>query len=105
MLVACCLAAMALFADNYNLTFSGDSPEAAFAAIKKATGYEFVYNKGILSGSARRSITGSYHDMDLWQILNHVVGEQLGLSYEIVDKSIILSKQTVRKTSSSKITG
>lgn len=55
---------MALFADNYNLTFSGDSPEAAFAAIKKATGYEFVYNKGILSGSAGRSITGSYHDMD-----------------------------------------
>ncbi len=105
MLVACCLAPMALFADNYNLTFSGDSPEAAFAAIKKATGYEFVYNKGILSGSAGRSITGSYHDMDLRQILNHVVGEQLGLSYEIVDKSIILSKQTVRKTSSSKITG
>lgn len=96
---------MALFADNYNLTFSGDSPEAAFAAIKKATGYEFVYNKGILSGSAGRSITGSYHDMELKEILNHVVGEQLGLSYEIVDKSIILSKQTARKTSSSKISG
>lgn len=105
LLVACCLAPMALFADNYNLTFSGDSPEAAFAAIKKATGYEFVYNKGILSGSAGRSITGSYHDMELKEILNHVVGEQLGLSYEIVDKSIILSKQTARKTSSSKISG
>lgn len=105
MLVACCLAPMALFADNYDLTFNGDSPEAAFAAIKKATGYEFVYNKGILTGSAGRSITGSYHDMDLRQILNHVVGEQLGLSYEIVDKSIILSKQTAQKTSSSKITG
>lgn len=105
LLVACCLVPMALFADNYNLTFSGDSPEAVFAAIKKATGYEFVYNKGILTGSAGRSITGSYHDMELKEILNHVVGEQLGLSYEIVDKSIILSKQTAWKTSSSKISG
>lgn len=95
----------ALFAANYDLTFNGDSPEAAFEAIKKATGYEFVYNKGILSGSAGRSITGSYHDMDLRQILNHVVGEQLGLGYEIVDKSIVLSKQVGQKASKAKISG
>ncbi|MDE5988712.1 MAG: SusC/RagA family TonB-linked outer membrane protein [Duncaniella sp.] len=95
----------ALFAANYDLTFNGDSPEAAFEAIKKATGYEFVYNKGILSGSAGRSITGSYHDMDLRQILNHVVGEQLGLGYEIVDKSIILSKQVGQKASKVKVSG
>ena len=95
----------ALFAANYDLTFNGESPEAAFEAIKKATGYEFVYNKGILTGSSGRSFTGSYHDMDLRQILNHVVGEQLGLGYEIVDKSIILSKQVGQKASKVKVSG
>ena len=105
LLVAWCLLPAALFARNYNLTFNGETPEAAFDAIKKATGYEFVYNKGILSGSAGRSITGTYHDMDLRQILNHVVNEQLGLGYEIVDKSIVLSKLTVRKASSARISG
>lgn len=105
LLVAWLLVPMALSARNYDLTFNGDAPETAFDIIKKATGYEFVYNKGILNEIAGRSVTGSYHDMDLNQILDHVVGEQMGLGYEIVDKSIVLSKQTARKSVGSKITG
>lgn len=104
-IVAWLLVPLAMFARNYNLDFNGDSPEAAFQIIKNATGYEFVYNKSILGDVAQRSITGSCHDMDIDQILDYVVGEQLGLGYEIVDQSIVLSKQPASKATGSLITG
>ena len=105
LLVALMCVPVTLLASNYDLTFNGDSPEAAFQIIKKATGYEFVYNKGILNDIAGRSVTGSYHDMDLNAILTHVINEQMGLGYEIIDKSIVLSKQRAAKTNGSRITG
>ena len=105
LLVAWVCLPMALLARNYDMTFNGDSPEAVFQIIKKATGYEFVYNKGILNDVAGRSVTGSYHDMDLDRILTHVINEQMGLGYEIVDKSIVLSKQPAVKSTGARITG
>ncbi|MDE5636000.1 MAG: SusC/RagA family TonB-linked outer membrane protein, partial [Muribaculaceae bacterium] len=104
-IVAWLLVPLAMLARNYNLDFNGDSPEAAFQIIRNATGYEFVYNKSILGDVAQRSITGSCHDMDINQILDYVVGEQLGLGYEIVDQSIVLSKQPAQKAAGSLITG
>ncbi|MDE5826044.1 MAG: TonB-dependent receptor plug domain-containing protein, partial [Duncaniella sp.] len=105
LLVAWVCLPMALLARNYDMTFNGDSPEAVFQIIKKATGYEFVYNKGILNDVAGRSVTGSYNDMDLDRILTHVINEQMGLGYEIVDKSIVLSKQPAVKSTGARITG
>lgn len=105
LLVAWILIPMALMARNYDMTFNGDSPQEAFKVIKEATGYEFVYNKNILSGIAGRSVTGTYRDMALDAILNQIVGNQLGLDYEIVDQSIILSKRTEKAASRSQITG
>ena len=105
LLVAWMLIPMALLARNYDMTFNGDSPQEAFKVIKEATGYEFVYNKNILSGIAGRSVTGSYHDMALDAILSQVVGDQLGLDYEIVDQSIVLSKPAAKQTSRAQITG
>lgn len=105
LLVAWMLIPMALLARNYDMTFNGDSPQEAFKVIKEATGYEFVYNKSILSGIAGRSVTGSYHDMALDAILSQVVGDQLGLDYEIVDQSIVLSKPAAKQTSRAHITG
>ena len=101
LLVAWLFLPVAMFARGYDMTFNGDSPETAFGIIKKATGYEFVYNKGTLGGVNGRTVTGSYSDMELRQILDHVIIEQLGLGYEIVDKSIILSKQAPRKAPAS----
>lgn len=106
LLVAWLFVPLTMMAVNYTLTFNGETPEEAFQSIKKVTGYEFVYNKNILSGISGRSVTGSFHDRELGQILDNVVSEQLGLSYEIVDKSIILSRPvTTRKTAGSGITG
>lgn len=106
LLVAWLFVPVAMMAVNYTLSFNGETPEEAFQSIKKVTGYEFVYNKNILSGISGRSVTGSFHDRELGQILDNVVSEQLGLSYEIVDKSIILSRPaTTRKSAGSGITG
>lgn len=92
LIVAVTLMPMALLARNYDMTFTDEKPEAALQIIKKATGYEFVYNKGILSGLDNRTVTGDFHDMSLEQILNRVVTLQLGLDFELVDKTIVLSK-------------
>lgn len=105
LLVAWLLVPMALLARNYDLTFNGDTPEEALSLIRKATGYEFVYKKDILKSVVGRTITGHYRDMELTQILDHVVNEQMGLGYEIVDKSIVLTKQAPRKASAARITG
>ena len=105
MLVAWLCLPLTLAARNYDMTFSGDSPEAVFQTIRKATGYEFVYNKGILNEMSGRSISGSYKDMDLDGILHNVINEQMGLAYEIVDKSIVLSRQPATKTTGQRITG
>ena len=104
LLVAWMLIPMALMARNYDMTFNGDSPQEAFKVIKEATGYEFVYNKNILSGIAGRSVTGTFTDMALDAILSQVVGHQLGLDYEIVDQSIVLSKPAAKQTSRAHIT-
>lgn len=79
-------------ARNYDIAFRGDSPESALSAIKKTTGYEFVYNKGVMSGLENITVTGTFNDMSIEQILNRVITMQLGLDYEIVDKTIVLSK-------------
>lgn len=92
LMIAAILAPLAMFARNYDVSFNGDTPEAALQAIRKATGYEFVYNKSVLSGINKVSIGGTYTNMSLEQILNRVVTLQMGLDYEIVDKTIVLSQ-------------
>ena len=104
-MVAIMLMPSALLARNYDMTFDGDKPETALQTIKKATGYEFVYNKGILSGLENRTVTGEFKDMTLEQILNRVITLQLGLDFEVVDKTIVLSKATDLRYYKSQIAG
>ena len=84
LIVALVLAPLAILARNYDVSVTDASPETALQAIKKATGYEFVYNKGVLAGLDNRKVSGSFHDMSLEQILNRIVNLQLGLDFEIV---------------------
>lgn len=105
LMVAIMLMPSALLARNYDMTFDGDKPETALQTIKKATGYEFVYNKGILSGLENRTVTGEFKDMTLEQILNRVVTLQLGLDFEVVDKTIVLSKATDLRYYKSQVMG
>ena len=92
-MIALLVVPMSLIARNYDVSITGASPEAALQIINKATGYEFVYNKSILAHAADRKISGDYKNMSLEQILDKVVVAQLGLDFEVVDKTVVLSKQ------------
>lgn len=105
LMIAVLLAPMALLARNYDVSFNGDTPEAALQAIRKATGYEFVYNKSVLSGINKVAIGGTYNNMSLEQILNRVVTLQMGLDYEIVDKTIVLSQPKEDRWYKTTVTG
>ena len=105
LIVALVLAPLAILARNYDVSVTDASPETALQAIKKATGYEFVYNKGVLAGLDNRKVSGSFHDMSLEQILNRIVNLQLGLDFEIVDKTIVLSKPAEYKFYKSQVSG
>lgn len=105
LLVALVLVPLAMFARNYDVSLEDVSPEVAFQTIKKATGYEFVYNKGVLNGLEKKKVTGNFNDMSLEQILNRVVMLQLGLDFEIVDKTIVISKSAGTKYFKSAISG
>lgn len=65
LVMALLLMPLALLARNYDMTFNNETPENAFQIIRKATGYEFVYNKGILSDLKKNVVDGIYHDMSL----------------------------------------
>lgn len=89
---------------NYDIAFSGETPEMALAALKQKTGYEFVYQKSLLNGIDRK-ISGSYTNISLNQLLDNVLTNQLGLSYEIVDKTVILSKNSKKTDKIKQISG
>lgn len=88
-------------AQNYSATFDNTSPETSIKILKKVTGYNFVYRKNLLKDN-KATVTGSYHDISLDQLLESTVAAQLGLAYKVVDKTVSLS---IADRSSGIITG
>lgn len=82
--------AAAFAAKTFNLNFKDTPIEQVISRLRKESGYDFVYQKDILSGNP--AISGKYTGMTLEQILNRVFVEELNISYDIVDKTVILSK-------------
>lgn len=67
-----------------------DTPvETALLELRKISGYDFVYQKELLKDFG--TVTCNYSEMSLPQILNRIFDEN-DISYQIVDKTIILSK-------------
>lgn len=67
-----------------------DTPvETALLELRKLSGYDFVYQKELLKDFG--PVTCNYSEMSLPQILNRIFDEN-NISYQIVDKTIILSK-------------
>ncbi|MDE6380745.1 MAG: DUF4974 domain-containing protein, partial [Muribaculaceae bacterium] len=73
---------------TYDVTFSDTPIEQVITDLRKRTGYDFVYQKDVLAGNP--AISGTFHNLTLQQILNRIFVEDLNVSYEIVDKTIIL---------------
>ncbi len=77
-------------ASTFDLTFRNTPIEKVITDLRKRTGYDFVYQKDVLAGNPH--VSGSFHNLTLQQILNRIFVEDLNVAYEIVDKTIILSK-------------
>ena len=67
---------------TYSATFSNATPASAIRILKKATGYDFVYEKVLITNNSA-TVTGSYRNTSLSELLDATVGQQLGLSYKI----------------------
>lgn len=89
-LFACFLIPMGIYAKNLTVHFKSTPIEVAMKEIKKQSGYEFVYKKGLIDPSEK--ITLTLTDATLQQVLNRIFNDDNGLQYEIVDKTILLSK-------------
>lgn len=77
-------------AKNYSVNYQKATFEQVIADLRKKTGYEFVYQKNVIKDAGE--ITCKLNDMSLEQILNRVILDAAELDYEIVDKTIVISK-------------
>lgn len=79
------------FSRDYSVTFSGDNVETALKILKKTTGYDFVYQKELIKNPSIK-IKGSYNNQSLDHILDDVICDQIGLSYQIVANTVVLKE-------------
>lgn len=97
LIAATVLFPFSIMARTYSATFSGNTPASAINVLKKATGYDFVYQKNLLK-ETEGQVVGNFTDVSLDQLLDYTVGMQLGLDYSIVDKTITLRKGSGKKS-------
>lgn len=103
MILAMVLIPFSALARNYSASFKGSDAQTTLEIITKATGYDFVYQSGLLD-SINGKVTGTYKNVALDELLNQTLYSQLGLNYKVIDKSISLSKAQ-RKAIKRKVTG
>jgi len=85
-----CVHFSVLAQNRYSASFRNASAEAAISILKKSTGYDFVYHKDLLKDNSR-TISGTFKNVTLDDLLEGTIGQQLGLTYRVVDKSVSLS--------------
>lgn len=80
----------AAMAQKYSVSYKMQSIEKVIADLRKKTGYGFVYQPEVVKNVS--AITATCRDTNLSQLLNQIICEQAGLNYEIVEKTIVLTK-------------
>ena len=89
-LIAAAVFSLSAAAAGLNLKFKATPIKEVMAEIKKQSGYEFVYKKGLVDSYEK--ITLNLKGVTLEQALNRIFNEENGLQYEIVGKNILLSQ-------------
>lgn len=84
------LAPVGLYAQKYSVAYKNTPIEQVITDLRKKTGYEFVYQKQIIQGAG--SVTATYKRMTLEQLLNRIICDEAELDYDIVGKTVVLSK-------------
>ena len=90
LMMVCLLLPSQLEAQEYNISYKKQTLEQVISDLRKKTGYEFVYQKQILMDTP--PITCTYHNVTLNQILDLIFYNAAEIDYEIIEKTVILSK-------------
>lgn len=79
----------AMVAASYNYSCKDKPIESVLKDLRKLTGYDFVYQKDVLTGTSAANC--NFKSMTLTQMLNRIFDEE-DIEYQIVDKTVVLSK-------------
>ena len=90
-LLAAIMVPLAALARNYDVSFKNVTPQAAIEQLMDITKCDFVYQKELLNNS-KQTINGIYKNMPLNELLDNIIIRQLGLSYRIVNNTVVISK-------------
>lgn len=85
------LTGMAQQAKTYSATFRNASPVIALQILKKSTGCDFVYQKELIQNN-KASVSGTFKNLPLDELLEATIDQQLGLAYKIVGTTVSLSE-------------
>lgn len=77
-------------AKDYTVNYQNANFEKVISDLRKKTGYEFVYQKNVIKDID--GITCRLTNATLQQMLNRIILEEAELDYEIIDKTIVISK-------------
>ena len=92
LLVPLCAAAQEL----YNVSYKEQTLEQVIADMRRKTGFDFVYQKQILEGV--EPVTCTYRGATLTQLLDRIIWSWSGLDYEIVDRTVVISRRKTDET-------
>lgn len=89
-LILLSLLSLSVSAQEINTAYKDTPIEKVFADLKKKTNHEFVYQKQILQGV--KPVTCTVDGKGLGEVLSQVL-QGTGLTYEIVDKTVIIRRR------------
>lgn len=84
---------MSALGRDFSVSFSNSTATAAISQLEKATGYDFVCQKDVIN-SIKTTLNGEFKGHSLTQLLDEVIYERMGMTYEIIDKTVIIRRRT-----------
>ncbi len=81
-------------AQEYSVSYKEQRIEQIISDLREKTGYEFMYQKQIVENVPLVTFSGK--KLPLVELLDQIFWDKVGLNYEIVQKTIVLSKKKER---------
>lgn len=79
------------FGRDFTVRFDNTNAAAAISQLEQATGYNIVCQKDVIN-SLKVNLTGEYKSSSVTKLLDQIVTDNMGLSYEIIDHTVILRR-------------
>lgn len=91
LLVAVILLPLTLSAQTYNAEFRNEGIENVLKDLRHITGYDVVYQKQEVQQA--RPVTCQCHGATLHELLDRVLVDEAGLSYQVAGRTIVVKRQ------------